>query len=321
MSKDKFTMSMNVVLFGYGFLGKWHLEKLVSLEAAHEDIKLIGVVDPSDSAGGALREKFPKLKHYKKWQDIHESFNAAIVVTPTAYHAGLCEELLLKGCHIFCEKPITQTEAEALKILSLTMSKPKLVFQAGHSERMHAIWDKIKSDKDLTTAPLLHFRRVSPFKNRATDVDVISDLMIHDIDLISYLTGETPLEVSAVGLKQRTNHFDYVKANFKLLSGQEVVIESSRISCRVERVLEIFGKEKSALIDLASLSYSESRGEETQASTYEKRDHLYLEQKAFFESIRKESKPLVSASEGHLAVKIVEAVRKSALLKMRVSIA
>jgi predicted dehydrogenase len=308
------------VQFGYGFLGRWHLEKLMLLSQELGNLEVLGVVDPAEASGLALKVKYPNLSYYKKWQDIPSDFDAALIVTPTAYHFALCEELMQKGCHIFCEKPITQTEEEAQKLLAISRSRPKQVFQSGHSERMHAIWDQVKKDVELTTAPFLQFKRVSPFKNRATDVDVISDLMIHDIDLLCFLTKEIPLEVSAIGLRQQTSHFDYVRANFKLLSGQEVTIESSRISSKVERSVELFGKKKSVLIDLASLEYTETRGEDVIKYSYDKRDHLYLEQKAFFHSINNELKPIVNAEEGYLAVKIAHAVRKSALHQMRVFI-
>lgn len=251
--------------------------------------------------------------------DISKCINdidAAFVVTPTSFHFELVEYLLKNNKHVFCEKPLTETTSESLKLKELLSGKD-LVLQVGHSERFHQAWERKESYKQFFEAPAhISLKRVAPFKGRATDVDVVQDLMIHDLDLLVYLFGETPVSVESVGFKMRTNRYDYVSSNFKFKSGHRATITVGRNQTKEVRELEISNKAGTLLVDLMRNEIQEALGSElgpefVSLDKYEKRDHLLIEHRHFYDSILNHKAPIVSLEDGLLAVKLIDKVIES----------
>lgn len=301
---------IKVAVIGYGHLGKWHAQKAQSFPELAE-LKFIVEKFPASQAAAKLAH--PGVTVVDDISKCIDDIDAAIVVTPTSFHFDIVEYLLKNKKHIFCEKPITETTEQALK-LQAELKKAKVVLQVGHSERFHQAWERKEKYQQFFEAPAhITLRRVAPFKGRATDVDVVQDLMIHDLDLLVYLFGETPVSVEAMGFKMRTNRYDYVTANFKFKSGHRATITVGRNQTKEVRELEISNKAGTLLVDLMRNEISEALGsvvgpEFVSLDQYEKRDHLMLEHEHFYQSIAGNKAPIVTLEDGLLAVRLIDAV-------------
>jgi len=294
---------IKVALFGHGFLGKWHAEKAKGLEES----ELVLIVEPQFQNHEDLKRRYPETEIVTSWQGHESKFEAALIVTPTSFHFQLCHELIAIGKHIFCEKPVTSTYSEALK-LSREL-KPGQVFQVGHSERCHKVWEDVRLKKFFKSSELLiEVSRQSAFKARATDVDVVQDLMIHDIDLMLWLMEEKPKSLSSLGFKIRTQTWDHVKTQFEFSPQKRVEIHVGRNAACEERYWKLTSKDGQVFIDLLrnEIRFSDNKTETTSVESYEKRDHLLLEQKSFYKSILSNIPPMVSLMDGVRAVYLVE---------------
>lgn len=305
---------IKVAVIGHGHLGKWHAQKVESIS----DSELVAIVDPSIEGQKELKSQYPKAILATKVEDIIDQIDAAIVVTPTSTHFELVKMLLENDKHVFCEKPLCSNLEQAKIIRDLVEQKKQLVAQVGHSERFHIAWKMIeefsivKDEKNI-----IAINRYAPFKGRATDVDVVQDLMIHDIDLLLYLFSATPKKVFAKGLKIRTDHWDHVVAQFTYDSGRIATITSGRNSTQEVRSLEVLSENGALTVDMFQNKIFHAPntkfedGSFVSEENYQKRDHLLLEQQEFYQSILNKKHPVVSVQEGLDAIAIIEAVIKS----------
>lgn len=307
---------INVVVFGMGHLGRWHVDKVMAIDCAD----LVAVVDPSLEAQRKLDDKKIDVPHISSPEECFQNieFDAAIVAAPTSLHFDLCEQLLLLGKHVFCEKPMTSTHEEALELERVAKEKG-LIFQVGHSERYHSIWEEVKKKSNFFEgSPNFQLQRRAPFKGRATDVDVVQDLMIHDLDLLLYLVSEKPKRIKANGLKIRTSKWDFVRAFLEYENGAHATITVDRNYTQEVREFEVMNEEGALYVDLFSRVMKVAHKDETETfvreTPYEGRDHLLEEQKLFYGAIEKRNAPVVTATEGRLAVyyvtKVLEALEK-----------
>jgi len=315
---------VKTIVFGYGHLGRWHVDKVMAL-SIEGLCELVAVIDPDKTTQNKLKEKEINVPVFSSLEDCSLDFDAAIVVTPTSYHFELCKKLLGLKKHIFCEKPMTSTYEESLEIKQL-IEENGVKFQVGHSERFHQIWDSVKTKNEyFKGTPVLRLERQAPFKGRATDVDVVQDLMIHDIDLMMYLLGEKPISVEAFGKKQRTDKWDFVRAFFKFNSGACAEISVGRNHIEETRIFEVVNECGCLQVDLFRTEIKEATSNsvnETEYVTVEKypaKDHLLEEQKCFYRSILDDTKTVVDEEAGVNAVYIVEQVLNSLKLEKTVS--
>jgi predicted dehydrogenase len=294
---------IRVALFGHGFLGKWHAQKAQAIDGVH----LAVIVEPNQGLHNELQRLYPEAQIASSFHGVKDQFDAALIVTPTSYHFDLCRELIELGKHIFCEKPITTTAEEARELASLLT--PGQVFQSGHSERCHPLWNeqKVVQWLEATDLSVTSFRQ-SPFKGRATDVDVLSDLMIHDIDLMLWLFKETPVSVSTKGYKIRTELWDYAEAHYKFSSGKSASLYVGRNSAVEERRWLVNSASGQMALDLAqeSVTIASKQSDEAEVLAVGKGDHLLIEQQAFYKSIGKGAPILVDISAGVLAIEVLE---------------
>lgn len=307
------TTKLKVAVIGFGHLGRWHVQKVLTFS---EIVELRCIVENFPSAREAAQLAHPAIELVDDIKDIINEIDAAIVVTPTTFHFEIVEYLLQNNKHVFCEKPVTTTLKQALQLKAILGDKD-LVLQVGHSERFHKVWEvKDLYKKFLQPPSHITFTRVAPFKGRATDVDVVSDLMIHDLDLLVFLFQEIPTKVHAMGFKMRTKKWDYVTANFSFKSGHRATITVGRNQTKEVRELAVSNETGTILFDLMKNEMQESRGsfegpEFVKISNYEKRDHLLIEHQSFYDSILHKTKPIVSLDDGILAVKLIEKVLES----------
>jgi predicted dehydrogenase len=304
---------IKTAVIGYGHLGKWHAQKA---EAFPEEAELKYIVEKFPAGQEAAAIAHPKAQIVDDISKCIDDIDAAFVVTPTSFHFELVDYLLKSNKHVFCEKPVTETAVQAEKLRD-QLQKKDLVLQVGHSERFHQAWERKKEFMKFFEAPAhITLKRVAPFKGRATDVDVVQDLMIHDLDLLVYLFGETPVSVESIGFKMRTNRYDYVSSNFKFKSGHRATITVGRNQTKEVRELEISNVAGTLLVDLMRNEIQEALGTNTgpefvNLDKYEKRDHLLLEHKHFYDSIKNHKKPIVSLEDGLLAVRLIDKVIES----------
>lgn len=307
---------IKVVVFGYGHLGRWHVDKVMALK--EEGLcELVGVVDPSSDTVEKLKAKDIKVPVFTNVDKCDVDYDAAIVVTPTSMHFELCKELISKNKNVFCEKPMTSTYEESIEIKQL-IEKSGLKFQVGHSERFHQVWPILKTKIDyFKGTPILRLERQAPFKGRATDVDVVQDLMIHDIDLMMFVLGDKPISVEAFGKKQRTDKWDYVKAVFNFNSGAVATIVVGRNHVDEVRSFEVVNDCGCIQVDLMRKKMKEAKSGAISEkdfvieSEYPPRDHLLEEQRLFYQSINDDTKTAVSEEDGVNAVYVVEQVLNS----------
>ena len=311
---------IKVAVIGFGHLGKWHTQKADGLEAS----ELVAIVEPSEKNRLAAKELYPMVKIVSGIDEIIDDIDAGIIVTPTSTHFELTKKLLKAKKHVFCEKPLCSSieEAESLKEF---IGNQKV--QVGHSERCHQAWEILHSDiRDLPAKKTIKITRHAAFKGRATDVDVVQDLMIHDIDLMLYLFGEKPKQLSSIGHKIRTDKWDHVTSHFYFESGMEVIITSGRNHVKEERSLEVMSDAGCILVDLfTNKIYQGSKSAFSDGSyvlekDYEKRDHLFIEQESFYKAIIKNTEPMVTYSDGVNAVYYVSKVLDSLETKNIVSL-
>ena len=304
---------IKVAVIGYGHLGKWHAQKA---ESFPELAELKYIVEKFPAGQVAAAKAHPGATIVDDISKCINDIDAAFVVTPTSFHYDIVDYLLKNKKHVFCEKPVTETTAQALNLKELLKANP-VVLQVGHSERFHQAWEQKSKYSQFFEAPShITLKRVAPFKGRATDVDVVQDLMIHDLDLLVYLFNEKPISVDAQGFKMRTERYDYVTANFKFESGNRATITVGRNQTKEVRELEISNKAGTLLVDLMRNEISEALGshpgpEFVALSSYEKRDHLLLEHKNFYNSIINKVAPVVTLEDGLTAVRLIDQVLES----------
>ncbi|MBI2519411.1 MAG: Gfo/Idh/MocA family oxidoreductase [Bdellovibrio sp.] len=302
---------VRVAVIGYGFLGKWHVEKVQKCT----DAALMAIVEVSAEMRDRLKVQFPKIKIVANLKDVIDDVDACIIVTPTSYHYSVAKEVLQKGKHVFCEKPMTTTYAEAQELTTLAKQKG-IVFHVGHSERFHLIWEQIKKgpyNKSLQGPAWVRIDRAAPFKGRATDVDVVRDLMIHDLDLLLYLFDEWPATVEAIGFKIRTSNYDFVSSVVTFASGKKCFLTAGRNHVEEVRKFDIQGPQGHLQVDMHNCRLKFFGASHTVADVldYQKRDHLLEEHRSFYQAILGHTPPTVSAVDGARAVYLVDQVLKA----------
>jgi predicted dehydrogenase len=212
------------------------------------EARLVAVVDPVASAREQVATEVG-AKALADFRDLIGLADAAIVATPTAMHHAVTRELLLSGIHVLVEKPITTTLAQADELVNLA-ERQQLVLQVGHIERFNPAFTAVSgrlSDPKYITA-----RRLSTYTFRSTDIGVVLDLMIHDIDAVLSLVQSPVTRVEAVGISVLGNEEDIVDARLHFASGTIANITASRVSYEATRSMQIFTDQCCATIDFGN---------------------------------------------------------------------
>ncbi|MFP5385165.1 MAG: Gfo/Idh/MocA family protein [Bacteriovoracia bacterium] len=300
---------VRVAVLGYGHLGKWHCQKV---EAHSEFTEFVAIVEKFPAGQEAARTNHPGVKIVNDIKDVINDIDAAFVVTPTSTHFELVKFLLENNKHVFCEKPLCSNDAEAVKLREIAADKD-VIIQIGHSERFHEAWDKLREKLQGLPVPYtIRINRVAPFKGRATDVDVVQDLAIHDLDLILSLFRQKPLSVRGHGYKIRTDKWDHASLQLELEDSCEAFITVGRNATREVRDLEVISKDGMISVDLFTNKIFEATSSKfpddtfVREETYTKRDHLLLEHKNFYQSILENKPAVIDLNDGVNAVHLVD---------------
>jgi len=232
---------LKVGVFGVGHLGKFHLNNWKEIEG----VKLIGFYDPSDLNANEVKKEYG-LKRLKKADDLIEACDAIDIVAPTTEHFELCKKAILQSKHVFVEKPLCNTMDEAKEIVKLA-KEANIKFQVGHVERFNPA---LLAAKEHELNPMfIEVHRLSQFNPRGTDVSVILDLMIHDIDIILSLVKSNVKNVFANGVNVLSDTPDIANVRMEFDNGCVANLTSSRISMKKMRKMRLFQKDSYVGID------------------------------------------------------------------------
>lgn len=305
---------VRVAVLGYGHLGKWHCQKV----EAHKNVaEFVAIVEKFPAGQEAAKTNHPGVKIVNDIKDVINDIDAAFVVTPTSTHFELVKYLLENNKHVFCEKPVCSNDIEAAELKKIAADK-KVVIQVGHSERFHEAWEKLRdSFQNLPTPYTIRINRSASFKGRATDVDVVQDLAIHDLDLILHLFKQKPLSIMATGHKIRTDKWDHASIHITMEDKCDAFIVVGRNSVKEMRDLEVVSKNGMTTVDLFTNKIFEATNTKFADDTfvkeeaYNKRDHLLLEHKHFYQSILENKAAIINLKDGMNAVHLVDCTLKA----------
>jgi predicted dehydrogenase len=304
MKKQK----IRIGVIGIGYLGKFHLEKFQK----NKDCQLVWLIDKNIKNLKNYKDKYNVSTNYK---EIVDDVDAVSIVTPTVNHYEIARYFIEKNKHVLIEKPMTQTVSEAKKLINLA-KKHKKTIQIGHLERFNPVIRKVSS---LIKNPLfIEVHRLAQFNPRSTDVNVVYDLMIHDIDITTSLVPSKIKKISSFGKSIITNKIDIANARLEFFNGTIANLTASRISQKSERKIRIFEKDKYLSLDflqpklkiVEKVKKKSSKLFKTLEYNYKKTDALNDEIIDFINSIRMNKKPLVDGIQGMEALKLAAAISK-----------
>src|SRR5512141_2125999 len=308
---------VRTAVIGVGYLGRFHAQKYAALPES----QLVAVVDANAEARDRVAAEVG-TRAVADYRDILGEVDAISIATPTPLHYPIARECLERGVHVLVEKPITETLEQARSLVAIA-AKAGRILQVGHLERFNAAI--LALEGTLGRPRFIESHRLAPFKERGTDVNVVLDLMIHDIDLIQSLVGAPIESIDAVGASVFSAGLDIANARIRYANGCVANTTASRISMKMERKLRMFQDDAYVSIDLQQKILTVVRkppaGSDLpkgqvviEERTYEQGDALRFEIEAFLRSIREGAPPVVTGEDGlhalETAIRITEMVHR-----------
>lgn len=315
---------IKVGIIGCGHLGKLHIKNIKEIESENENIKLVGLFDTNKSESDNLAVKY-NVKSFTTLSKLLECINAVFIVTPTTTHFDIAKECIKKKIHTFIEKPVTESLDEAEELQSLLPINT--IVQVGHIERFNPA---VLAVEKYNISPLfVECHRLSQFNPRGTDVSVVKDLMIHDIDIILNLVKSKVKTIEANGVGVLTDTVDIANTRITFENGCVANITASRVSLKKMRKMRIFQRNAYISIDFLNNTSEVFRlSEDSETSvfsmpvnmngeeykiTYEKPavnilNAMKYEEELFFKSILENIEPVVSLRDGKEAIRIANEI-------------
>ena len=311
MSQLPISQLLRVAVIGAGHLGKWHTEKY----AASADCELVAVVDSNPDTANEIAQKHGATA-FTDYREVIPMVDAISLVVPTSLHYKIAREFLEAGIHCLIEKPITESVEEAQQLIDIATDK-ELVLQVGHIERFNSVM--IGVEQNLQRPQFIESTRLAPFTPRATDVSVILDLMIHDIDLILDLIDSPIRKISASGICVLSDNIDIANARLEFENQSVANVTASRISRKRERKMRIFQKDAYLSVDLQDKIIAINRKGKTDNDAgfkdisheelrFEDNDALNLEILDFLNAINSGGRPTVNGVDGKRALETAIAI-------------
>ncbi|MEA2415139.1 MAG: hypothetical protein QOI58_1796 [Thermoanaerobaculia bacterium] len=302
---------MRVGVVGTGYLGRLHARILTEMPEAD----VIGFVEPDDSIAADIAETL-KIKRFASVASLAHEIDCAVVATPTTTHFDVARELLEAGCDVMVEKPITPTVDDARRLIDIANSNNRIL-QVGHVERYNPAI--------IAVAPILknvlyvEAERLGVFVGRSLDIDVLLDLMIHDLNLVLSFLGQKVVDVRAVGVAVMTEKVDITNVRIEFENGAVANLTASRVSQDRVRKIRFFSREAYISVDTKE---QEVKGYRLAGKTVlpievtvTKQEPLRAELEAFIECVRTRTRPLVSGEDGlaavELAIRVAQAIDES----------
>lgn len=284
-------------VIGVGYLGNFHAQKYTNLPNA----ELVGVSDVDEKRCKEIAKLY-NVKPYKHYEDLIGQVDAVSIVTTTTSHYAIAKKFLENNVHVLLEKPITTTVKEADELIKIAKEK-KIIFQIGHLERFNPVFTTIQTQ--LEAPSLMEFSRLAPYKVRCTDVSVILDLMIHDLDLLHALVKSPIKNITAEGAMLLSPSIDLAYAHIEFNNGAIANLTASRLNPKPERKINVLQQSAyfSGDLDGKTLQIVKNHTEnKIENLTLEKNDALFVEVAAFVDSISKNTEPVVSGEDGKKAL-------------------
>ncbi len=297
---------LRVGVIGVGYLGKFHAEKY----AARHDVELVGVADIDEKTAARVADRCRTVP-YTDYRQLVDLVDAVSIAVPTPLHHAVARDFLAAGKDVLVEKPITTTLAEADELIALAEAKD-CILQVGHLERFNpavqAMWEHI-------TEPLfIEAHRIHRFNPRGTDVDVVLDLMIHDLDLVLALMPAPIATIHSVGVPVVTGSTDIANVRIVFADGRTANVTASRISRDTIRRIRIFQPGSFVAVDYAKKELTVVRlargGTETipeyaiHQESHPEADALAMEIADFVTCCQQRRRPLVAGAEGRRALAV-----------------
>jgi predicted dehydrogenase len=307
---------VRTAVIGVGYLGRFHAQKYAALPES----KLVAVVDARAEARDSVAAEVG-CRAVADYREILDDVDAVSIATTTPLHFPIAQHCLERGVHVLVEKPITETPAQARTLIE-TAARHGRILQVGHLERFNSAI--LALEGTLGVPRFIESHRLAPFKERGTDVNVVLDLMIHDIDLIQSLVGAPIESIDAVGASVFSSGLDIANARIRYANGCVANTTASRVSMKMERKLRLFQDDAYISIDLQQKVLTIVRKPPAGAAatpgqvsieerTYEQGDALKFEIEAFLRSVRAGRPPVVSGEDGlralETAIRITELVQ------------
>jgi predicted dehydrogenase len=302
---------IRAAVIGVGYLGRFHAQKYAALPGC----ELVAVVDAcADTAARVAAEL--QTRGLEDHRALLGHVDAVSVVTPTPSHCQIALDFLGSGAHVLVEKPIAETTLQAQQLIDAARIRQR-VLQVGHLERFNPCI--LAADALLSAPRFIECHRLAPFKERGTDVNVVLDLMIHDIDLVQMIVGRPLESFDAIGTPVFSGEIDIANARLRFDDGCVANVTASRVSLKTERKLRVFRDDAYLSIDLQQkiLTVIRKRAAPVAAGqlpvqieeqSFEQGDALGSEVQAFLAAIRGEQPVLVSGEDGLRALRTAIAI-------------
>jgi len=296
---------IKVGVVGVGYFGQFHAEKYSKIK----EVELVGVVDADPSRVREMAKRY-RTQPFEHHVDLFKKVQAVSIAVPTPSHYSLTKDFFLQGIDVLLEKPISNTLEEADEMIALAESR-NLVFQLGHLERFNGALSGLEGR--VRDPRFIESQRLGPFTGRGMEVDVVLDLMIHDIDILLGLVDSKVKQLQAAGVSILTQYPDIANARIEFENGCAASLTASRVSTDRVRKTRIFQPDGILSIDYLSQELFFSKkgvpsAEEkmpamaTAQIPVQKTDLLEAEIRSFLQSVRNRNNPRVSGLDGRRAL-------------------
>jgi predicted dehydrogenase len=311
---------MRTGVVGVGYLGRFHAQKYANLPGS----QLVGIADPSAAARDAVAAELG-VAAYADHRALLGKVDAVSVVTPTPLHFAVAREFLEAGVHVLVEKPMTVTVEEGAALVEAARRAGRAL-QVGHLERFNAA---VQAVQPLLTVPrFIESARLAPFKQRGTEVDVVLDLMIHDIDLILSIVRSPVVSVDAIGSSVFSQEIDIANARLRFANGCVANATASRVSLKTERRLRLFQDDAYLSLDLhqklltvirkgAGMTADGTPQVAIEERSFDPGDALKAEIEAFLAAAAAGAAPAVTGEDGLLALRTAVSITEQVAASMR----
>jgi len=302
---------VRIGVVGVGHLGEYHVQKYRAMEG----VGLVGVVDTDPDRAAEIAQRYD-TRVYGSLEKILGEVDAVSLAVPTENHFFVAEKILSRGVHLLIEKPISYNESDAEKLIKMARKK-KLVFQVGHVERFNPAVMKMES---LLTKPIfIESHRMNLFTVRGTDVDVVLDLMIHDLDIILHMVQSEVREVHGVGMSVITQKTDIANVRIIFENGTVANLTASRVSNQPLRKIRIFQPDAYISVNCYKKEVTVTRLDDSSTTEpfpqivsskmkYPDADPLFDQLNAFIHAVRTGTEPIVTGEDGRAALRIALAI-------------
>jgi predicted dehydrogenase len=307
---------IRTAVVGVGYLGRFHAQKYAALEGS----VLVGVADTQARSRDAVAAELG-VPAFADYTELLGKVDAVSIVTHTPSHFGIAGDFLRHGAHVLVEKPMTETLEQARGLIDLAAAHGRIL-QVGHLERFNAAI--LAAEPYLRAPRFLECHRLAPFKERGTDVNVVLDLMIHDIDIVQSIVRSPIVSIDAIGTPVFSGQIDIANARIRFANGCVANTTASRVSLKTERKLRVFEDDAYLSLDLQQKILTVIRkkapgGEPSllpvtiEEQNLEQGDALKAEIESFLACVRSGGQPVVSGEDGlralETALRITEQVR------------